>query len=531
MIYLSHHLDSKSNVSSQKLQKNDFDYCPIESHVSYHLNLICLEKNCDSNRIICVLCSYQFHKNHYIIPIKILSDRYQDFLNNETKSESLTQIPLEEATKLSTEINKKSKEFCESRLQIFSDFEINFSNFIETQVNSIKDSRSLDENITLIESEKALTAQMGRRLIHDLLSQVKEPSKLDQIEKIDFNHSIERDNIVKEIQNRSNLAILFKNFYESSIEKEIVENFNNFLKIKNVPNLLTKNDSYEEKLKFFDQINIENSENRYLFYPISYNFNENKYNFMVFDGIYLKFFNSSSNTFTIVSSNKSYYINDDIDILGFFFIPENINIIVQFNENNCLRFWKLITDNQILKLEFLNDLKVSVVSKKNITIFKKFILFGADHEILIKEINISNNHVSLQSFENCELEEKFDFFCKFPDEDTVCFVEKKNRMRLLNFDSTKNHFNYRNITKFEPLSKLLNFYYNESDDFLVNFILNKNNEKKIVVWQSNKKIREYFVEKNVNFFDQRGENEFVFGEAKKSYLLTDRKIYFLDLLK
>lgn len=531
MIYLSSHLDSKSNACSQKVKKNHYDYCLIESHLSYQLNLICLERNCTSNRITCVLCSYQLHKNHYIVPIKIFSDKYKEFLNNENKSESLTQIPLEDTKPLSNEIFEKSKELCERRLQVFSDFEINFSKFIETEINSIQDSRSFDENITLIESEKTLTAQTAKKLINDLLSKVKDSSKLDQINKIGFNHSIERDNIAKEIQNRSDLVILFKLFYENSVEKELTKNFNNFLKIKDVPNLLNKYDSLQNKLNYVEEIDIENTENHYLFYPISYTINESKYKFMVFDGVYLKFFNYSSNIFNTLIPNRNFYINEDIDILGFYFIQGNVNIIVQFNENGCLRFWKLITKDQTFQLEFINDLKELPLDRKNLTVFKNFILFGRDKEILLKEIKISNSLISLELFEKFELEEKFDFFCKFPGENCVCFVEGKNLLKLLYFDPTKNHFNYHHLAKFESSCKLINFHYNEQDQFLVNFILNQKDDKIIEVWQSDKKIKEYTVQKKVIFLEQQCGTELVFGESNDSYLLTDRKINFLDLLK
>lgn len=111
-------------------------------HPNYSLDLICLNPDCTSSSKLCVLCSFESHRNHQTIPIKIFLSKCEELISN-NKNEHLNI----EIQQIEYELHRLQSKLIIFRQRIESKIKLIFeqmNELLEKQCRSLKETQYND---------------------------------------------------------------------------------------------------------------------------------------------------------------------------------------------------------------------------------------------------------------------------------------------------------------------------------------------------------------------------------------------------
>lgn len=517
MIYLgnlNHKNEKKASAKSIILPD-----CELEGHEAYNLNIICVDKECFQKGLICIMCHYEFHRQHKTIPAKIFIDKYRDSYNEFQSTYKLNESKLDQAKEIYMKILNKQKEFHQKIVKDNADILQCIENYSEEEINLLS---------------KEINSQKNSYL--DFLSEQKnvktEDSKLNFgkiIDKIDF-ENLDQKNDEITFKHEKNFAVVSKSFLEL---KNKLEKLRKIL----IAKFQEENSTLEDLLNLIEHTAIEEKFN------FAWKNKEGIINLELVDEMkvgknniltMMNLKNSEERTFLILQSNnfivknlsdkqgQKILSNVNQNFIRIFYLSKP-NFIVCQDEKNSLHFYKLTVLDKFYDMrfieaisEFSNSESIRVVGDHVVIIWKEktqFISFSEQDSkikwVLVGEFNVNNLNIEINN-----------------RNDSLVFLT--NDGKIVTFDLESNCFEVRENLVFK--NKVFSLFYDlktkdyasfEYDDFKKEILLT-------VYLEKEKKSKSYIIKKDIDDINEENVN-FIIHISLEEIIITQEG--YLKLIK
>lgn len=525
MMYLGN-IDTKNEIKSIGPKNYNFGNCDKEFHDNYPLNLICLEKNCLENRLICVMCNYENHRQHNIVPLKIFINKFRESFNDFQDKTPKKQIEIKELKEIYNQIHKIIQEFNEKILSNNSFLQKTIRVFSEKEINLLKLDTELDNNEPLLTFDNEISPNgiEAKKAIKKMLERIQYEKKanISDICDITFIHP-NNDHIISEKSERINKkAKIIKQKISDYLFDEMIkttksyENITDILYFKNI-NQINESDIH------ITTMNILDSKEKFIFCFINDIIENTKFSFILFYEKKANIFNENSGEFINI---KFDYDFKNIINLQFFYIKTN-NIIIQIDEDKNTIFYKLFLEKEkimLIKLNELDDLKI--FKNYYFSIKSEKLLTAIQNKMSIYNFKLENNKIRIIHEISLEFENKIELFCDSIDDILILF---KNLEEKKIFKLEKNNL-LTNIVNFSTKNIVLNFCKDEEkNNLFITYEFNEDENKNILKVYNNSKEKEFILVDNLKLFDEKSENEMYFINFNRFYIVRENVINLIRL--
>lgn len=367
MIYLGNINHKNEKTSSNK--PIILPDCDFEGHEAYNLNIICVDKECFQKGLICIMCHYEFHRQHKTIPAKIFIDKYRDSYNEFQSSSKLNEFKLDQAKETYLKILNKQKELHQKMLKDNNDILKCIENYSEQEINLLYQQLNSQKDIYLdflseqkdvkTENSKFNFSKMIERIDFDNLDQqndeisFKHEKKFEVVSKSFFELKNQLEKIKKNLfekfqEENSALEDLLKTIEHTVVEEKFKVDCNN---LDGRINLELIDEMKIGKNNILTMINMKNSEERI---------------FLIFQGNNFIVKNLADKQGQKILSN----VNQNLKKI---FYLSKTNFIVCLDEKNGLYFYKLTVLDKFYDMRFIEKIS-EFVNAENIRVVGDYII-------------------------------------------------------------------------------------------------------------------------------------------------------------
>lgn len=107
-------------------------YCKKPNHSNYNLTMVCVDKNCESNEIICHYCLFENHKGHVALPVEMFVQNFREIFSKNPEIIKLKQ-KLECLASIKEKYLQKIYDFEKAVLEILENLKRKINNLFEIQ--------------------------------------------------------------------------------------------------------------------------------------------------------------------------------------------------------------------------------------------------------------------------------------------------------------------------------------------------------------------------------------------------------------
>jgi hypothetical protein len=173
-----------------------------ETHHAYSLDQICLSPKCRASGRLCVMCSYEGHRGHQIMPFQIFIEQAKEAWHKEKDdNEHILEDCLFSLNNLKKKINSVKKGIEEKINALFSEIEEEIERKQQLLLEFKKMDDFFSESLKMIEE----CGSNKQQKTFDCVPKIMEKLKIDNMEIVGVNKNNEKLKIIKEsIENLEN---------------------------------------------------------------------------------------------------------------------------------------------------------------------------------------------------------------------------------------------------------------------------------------------------------------------------------------